>query len=125
MERHCLDGYEAQGLVWVTPGLKKATARSLCIHPNTQLLHQGAGEAGKTKARSIACKCNHKSSWGNLERNVVGSNPERNFLEAFSPQSRDNDCLIQCAYSVLGGSSFNCDVAAYCDLNEFVYCTFT
>ena len=77
--RHCLDGYEAQGSAWFTPGPKKATARSLCICPTTQPLHQGAGDAGKPKPEaSLATEI--------VERKVAGSNPDRDkedFSEPF------------------------------------------
>ena len=50
------------GLGLVTPNPKKATARSLCIRPTTQLLHQGAGDAGRPKpeASLASATTNHR-----------------------------------------------------------------
>ena len=82
-------------MVWSNPDTRKATARSLCIHPTTQLLYQGAGKAGITRPELLFA-----SGATNLclECKVKGSIPER--AVCFSRlQARGNDSTMQCAYS--------------------------
>ena len=67
---------EYRSLVWFNPDLKKGDHHYvgyLCIHSTTQPLHQGGGNAEKTKPEESFTKVDHK---------VVGSIPREDI--AFS-----------------------------------------
>ena len=67
MGRCCLDGYGAQGVVWSNPDTRRAKARYLCMHPTSQLIHQGAGKAEIMRPEELLAKWSTKSLTGGAQ----------------------------------------------------------